>query len=59
MALVANVKLRHYRNLIKLQLNGVFQQAAKGIVTREDAELAVEHGVDGIRVSNHGRHDGR
>ena len=26
----------------------------KGIVTREDAELAVEHGVDGIIVSNHG-----
>ncbi|MBK8284417.1 MAG: alpha-hydroxy-acid oxidizing protein [Ahniella sp.] len=26
----------------------------KGIVTREDAELAVEHGVDGIVVSNHG-----
>ncbi len=26
----------------------------KGIVTREDALLAVEHGVDGIIVSNHG-----
>ena len=26
----------------------------KGIVTREDAELAVQHGVDGIFVSNHG-----
>lgn len=26
----------------------------KGIVTREDAELAVESGVDGIIVSNHG-----
>jgi isopentenyl diphosphate isomerase/L-lactate dehydrogenase-like FMN-dependent dehydrogenase len=26
----------------------------KGIVTREDAELAVEHGADGIMVSNHG-----
>jgi isopentenyl diphosphate isomerase/L-lactate dehydrogenase-like FMN-dependent dehydrogenase len=26
----------------------------KGIVTREDAELAIEHGVDGIMVSNHG-----
>lgn len=26
----------------------------KGIVTREDAELAVAHGVDGIVVSNHG-----
>jgi isopentenyl diphosphate isomerase/L-lactate dehydrogenase-like FMN-dependent dehydrogenase len=26
----------------------------KGIVTREDAQIAVEHGVDGIVVSNHG-----
>jgi isopentenyl diphosphate isomerase/L-lactate dehydrogenase-like FMN-dependent dehydrogenase len=26
----------------------------KGIQTREDAELAIEHGVDGIVVSNHG-----
>ncbi len=26
----------------------------KGIVTREDAALAVQHGVDGIVVSNHG-----
>lgn len=26
----------------------------KGIVAREDAELAVEHGADGIIVSNHG-----
>jgi 4-hydroxymandelate oxidase len=26
----------------------------KGIVTREDAELAVQHGADGLVVSNHG-----
>ncbi|MGE0032060.1 MAG: alpha-hydroxy acid oxidase [Steroidobacteraceae bacterium] len=26
----------------------------KGIVTREDAELAVTHGLDGLLVSNHG-----
>jgi 4-hydroxymandelate oxidase len=26
----------------------------KGIVTREDAELAVQHGIDGLFVSNHG-----
>jgi isopentenyl diphosphate isomerase/L-lactate dehydrogenase-like FMN-dependent dehydrogenase len=26
----------------------------KGIDTREDAELCVEHGLDGILVSNHG-----
>ena len=31
----------------------------KGIVTREDAQLCIEHGVDGIIVSNHGgRSDG-
>lgn len=28
--------------------------ALKGIVTREDAQLAVEHGMDGLIVSNHG-----
>ncbi|MGV3660217.1 MAG: alpha-hydroxy acid oxidase [Prosthecobacter sp.] len=26
----------------------------KGIVTREDAELAIQHGADGLIVSNHG-----
>jgi 4-hydroxymandelate oxidase len=26
----------------------------KGIVTREDAQIAVEHGMDGLIVSNHG-----
>ena len=26
----------------------------KGIVTREDAELAIQHGVDGVYISNHG-----
>jgi isopentenyl diphosphate isomerase/L-lactate dehydrogenase-like FMN-dependent dehydrogenase len=26
----------------------------KGIVTREDAEIAMKHGVDGLLVSNHG-----
>ena len=29
----------------------------KGIVTREDAALAVQHGVDGVIVSNHGGHE--
>jgi 4-hydroxymandelate oxidase len=29
----------------------------KGIVTGEDAALAVQHGVDGIIVSNHGGHE--
>lgn len=29
----------------------------KGIVTHEDAALAVQHGVDGIYVSNHGGHE--
>jgi isopentenyl diphosphate isomerase/L-lactate dehydrogenase-like FMN-dependent dehydrogenase len=26
----------------------------KGMVTRKDAEIAIQHGVDGIVVSNHG-----
>jgi isopentenyl diphosphate isomerase/L-lactate dehydrogenase-like FMN-dependent dehydrogenase len=26
----------------------------KGVMTREDAEMAVEHGLDGVVVSNHG-----
>ena len=26
----------------------------KSIVTREDAQIAVEHAVDGLLVSNHG-----
>lgn len=26
----------------------------KGVVTREDAELAMQHGVDGLWISNHG-----
>jgi 4-hydroxymandelate oxidase len=29
----------------------------KGIVTREDAELAVKHGIDGVIISNHGGHE--
>jgi isopentenyl diphosphate isomerase/L-lactate dehydrogenase-like FMN-dependent dehydrogenase len=29
----------------------------KGIVTREDAQMAVEHGVDGLITSNHGGRD--
>ena len=29
----------------------------KGIVTGQDAALAVEHGVDGLVVSNHGGRD--
>jgi isopentenyl diphosphate isomerase/L-lactate dehydrogenase-like FMN-dependent dehydrogenase len=30
----------------------------KGILTREDAELAADNGIDGIIVSNHGGPDG-
>lgn len=29
----------------------------KGIVTREDAQIAVEHGLDGLITSNHGGRD--
>lgn len=37
-----------YRELTKMKL------ILKGLETSEDARLAVEHGVDGILVSNHG-----
>jgi len=40
--------VRRLRDLTKLKL------VIKGLETREDAELAVQHGVDGIIVSNHG-----
>jgi isopentenyl diphosphate isomerase/L-lactate dehydrogenase-like FMN-dependent dehydrogenase len=40
--------VRKLRDLTKLRL------VLKGIETREDAELAVRHGVDGLIVSNHG-----
>ena len=38
------------------RLRGITDQRiiVKGLVTREDAELAVEHGVDAVWVSNHG-----
>lgn len=38
----------------RLQDSTSMKLILKGVVTREDAELAVEHGVDGIVVSNHG-----
>ncbi len=37
-----------------LKSNCRMQVVLKGIVTREDAELSVRHGADGIIVSNHG-----
>ena len=40
--------LERLRALVKGRL------LVKGIVTGEDAKLAVEHGVDGVIVSNHG-----
>lgn len=40
--------VRHLRDATTMKL------VIKGIVTREDAEIAVERGVDGIVVSNHG-----
>jgi len=42
-------------NIIRwLRDNTRMKIVLKGIVTREDAALAVDHGVDGIIVSNHG-----
>ena len=37
-----------------LRSNSRMKVVVKGIVTAEDAALAVEHGVDGLVVSNHG-----
>jgi 4-hydroxymandelate oxidase len=41
-----------YLDRLRAQVKGKF--IVKGIVTGEDAALAVEHGVDGVVVSNHG-----
>jgi len=38
----------------RLKDNTDMKVVLKGIVTREDAELAVQYGADGIYVSNHG-----
>lgn len=43
--------VKRVRDLTRLKL------VLKGIVTREDAALAVQHGIDGIIVSNHGGHE--
>ena len=40
--------LRRLKDITKMKL------VVKGLETREDAELAVQHGADGIIVSNHG-----
>jgi len=40
--------VKRLRDTVKVKL------VIKGIVTREDAQLAAEHGVDGLMVSNHG-----
>jgi len=40
--------VRRLKDITKMKL------VLKGIETREDAELCVQHGVDGIIVSNHG-----
>jgi 4-hydroxymandelate oxidase len=41
-----------YLDRLRAEVKGKFM--VKGVVTGEDAALAVEHGVDGIVVSNHG-----
>ena len=40
--------VKRLRDTVKVKL------LLKGIVAREDAQMAVEHGVDGLVVSNHG-----
>ena len=43
--------VKRVRDLTKLKM------VLKGIVTREDAALAVKHGMDGVIISNHGGHE--
>jgi 4-hydroxymandelate oxidase len=43
--------VRRVRDLTRMKL------ILKGIVAREDAALAVQHGVDGVIISNHGGHE--
>src|SRR5207302_7707003 len=40
--------VKRIRDITKMQI------VLKGILTAEDAELAVQNGIDGILVSNHG-----
>ena len=40
--------IKKLRDTVKLKI------IVKGLATREDAELAVKHGLDGVYVSNHG-----
>jgi len=56
---VSQVKGLHPANLSwdflkKLRDTVSVKLLVKGIVTREDAQLAIEYGVDGLVVSNHG-----
>jgi 4-hydroxymandelate oxidase len=43
--------VKRVRNFTKIKM------VLKGIVTREDAALAVKHGIDGVIISNHGGHE--
>ncbi len=43
-----------WKFLDQLKQETTMQVYVKGIVTAEDAELCIDHGVDGIIVSNHG-----
>ncbi len=45
---VTPVYLARLRSLVKVRL------LIKGIMTREDAKIALDHGADGLIVSNHG-----
>ena len=40
--------IKKLRDTVKMKI------VVKGLATREDAELAVKHGLDGVYVSNHG-----
>ncbi|HTE16041.1 MAG TPA: alpha-hydroxy-acid oxidizing protein [Burkholderiales bacterium] len=48
----------HWDFVRRLRDTTPMRMVLKGILTAEDAALAVQHGVDGIIVSNHGGHGG-
>ncbi len=53
-SVVMNSPAFTWENVDRLKKATKMKLVLKGIETREDARLCVEHGVDGILVSNHG-----
>jgi 4-hydroxymandelate oxidase len=51
---LANLMILDWDNVDRIRDATTMKLLIKGILTREDARLCIEHGVDGIVVSNHG-----